>query len=339
MKRGKFIFLWLAIVVLFAGFGAFGSQFSGMVGLAYWGGLGICIATCGIVGLAVILKVKAHRLAKWKAALIILSCSMMSTVIPPLLIARTGLFHGEGSGLFIVGEAVWCFWVSVGSILLWTLTLVCIPKKAGDGIRVPRWLIIGAVAVVIAIVTLWPMKVGRRITSIDLSRLYPSIDDHYEGRQGYVQIAGAYPSMGHDNDYSFPTTNGFVRFQCSLNDPDDRLQYLQKHVKEGTSRPIGGQAFFGDWRRRDIRPLELAYRRLNMDVVFSFEGWSSSKSNVIATGEYKVDLEHAAIVMDQAILHSDPCVRFENVGLGQIFKWKASEISLLVLRLESFLIR
>ena len=332
MKRGQFFFLWFAIIFLFAAFGAFGSEFSeASSGAVCWGALGFCVATCGVVGLAMILKVRAQRLTKWVAVLIILGCSAASALIPPVLMGLTGLFHGE-SGLVIYFEAVLGFWIAIGSLLICTVVLLCLRTEAGALIRVPRSLIIGAAAIVVATLVLSPMKVGKRITSIDLSRLYLKIDDYYEGRKGYVQRTGAYPSNGGGDYYHFPTTNGSVTIRCTLDDFDGRMGYFRKEKKAETSQPIGEQAFFGDWRHGADKDLELAYRRLNVSAIF---GFSASKPNVIATGEYKVDLETSAKILDQAILDEDPCIQSEDVQLGQVVGWKVKQLPNFVFRFYS----
>ena len=87
-------------------------------------------------------------------------------------------------------------------------------------------------------------------------------------------------------------------------------------------QPIDEQAFYGDWRHGANKDLELAYRRLNVSAVFHFD---PSKPNVIATGEYKADLENSANVLDQAILHRNPCIQSEDVRLGQVLGWKVKQ--------------
>ncbi len=132
--------------------------------------------------------------------------------------------------------------------------------------------------------------------------------------------------MGGGDYYHFPVTNGSVTIQCMLDDLDGWIRNLRKEKKQETSQNIGEQAFFGDWRHGANKDLALAYRRLNVSAVFRFESMTWSKTNVIATGEYKADLENSAKVLDQAILHGDPSIQSEDMRLGQVVGWKAKQL-------------
>jgi hypothetical protein len=323
LKRARFILLWIAIVALFTGYGAFGGDFSEATrGAASGVALGFCIATCAVGSLIVILKVRAQRLAKWMGAIIVFVCSMLAALIPPLFMSLTGLFHGE-SGLVILAGAVLCFWIAFGTFLICAIVLICLPKEAGAKMKLPLWLIIILVTLVGTGFLLWPIRVGKRITAIDLSRLYPKIDDYYEGRKGYVQRAGTYPSIGGGDYYNFPSTNGSITVQVMLDDFGGWTQNLQAEKREATSRRIGEQSFFGDWRHSADKDFELAYRRLNVSAVFHF---NSSKPNVIRTGDYKTELEYGATVLDQAILSGTPAVQSEYIRFGQVVSQKIKDL-------------
>jgi len=97
-----FVVAWIAILALFLCFGVgFDWSDKSAAGL-FWGGVGLCAATCAVVGCYVFLRTKAGGLRRWQALAIMLGCSTLSALLPPLLVPCSGLFQGEaGMGIFV----------------------------------------------------------------------------------------------------------------------------------------------------------------------------------------------------------------------------------------------
>jgi hypothetical protein len=125
LTRGR---VWSAIVVLFALYGflvpglknqiegapfdwkyAFGSSISYMA-------IGICIATCLVVGFIVCIAVRQPDTERKDALLTLGASSIASTMVPTLILICSGLFHGK-SGL-IFSEAMLTTTISLLSFLI-----------------------------------------------------------------------------------------------------------------------------------------------------------------------------------------------------------------------------
>jgi hypothetical protein len=119
--------VWLGIVGLFTLYGflvpglknqihgspfdwkyAFGASISYMA-------IGICIATCLIVGVKVCIGVREPDAERGQAILTLVASSIASTVVPTLILICSGLFHGKGG--LILSEALLTATISLVSFL------------------------------------------------------------------------------------------------------------------------------------------------------------------------------------------------------------------------------
>jgi len=139
-QPGTFMVLWFAIVAAFAGYGLCGP------GLAYqyvdgpfslrtaleptvlYGAHGFCVASSVVVGLIVTIGVRSHGAQRSIAISILLGSWVVSTIGPPLLMAFSGLYRGEG-GLLILYEAVFAGIVAAVLFLVLTVCVLSIPQR------------------------------------------------------------------------------------------------------------------------------------------------------------------------------------------------------------------
>jgi hypothetical protein len=124
--RDKFITLGFAMVALFTLYGFFGpglkNQIHGFpfdwlyaLGAAiYHMALGICIATCLVVGVIVCIEVRTNDAERKIAIATLIGSSIAASVVPTLLLICTGLFHGGG---LILSEALLTATISLLSFL------------------------------------------------------------------------------------------------------------------------------------------------------------------------------------------------------------------------------
>jgi hypothetical protein len=120
--------VWFAIVILFAAYGffvpglknqihdapfdwkyAFGASISYLA-------IGICIATCLVVGLKVCIGVREPDAERGLAIMTLVASSIASTVFPTLILICCGLFRGQAAGL-IYSEAMLTATISLLSFL------------------------------------------------------------------------------------------------------------------------------------------------------------------------------------------------------------------------------
>jgi hypothetical protein len=140
MTPSKFTALWFVIIAAFAGYGFFGpghsyqsidGPFSLETALApavSYGALGFCVATSVVVGLIVNIGVRTHGAAKWKGISILAISAVASSILPPLIMALSGLYHGE-SGLLILFQAIWTLSIAALSFIIWSVSILCISKR------------------------------------------------------------------------------------------------------------------------------------------------------------------------------------------------------------------
>ncbi len=316
MKKHPFVVVWSAILGLFLIYGASRDWTDKVAGVVFWGAVGLCAATCAVVGCYVFMRTKAGGLRRWQALAMMLGCGAASAVLPPLLVACTGLFHGEG-GIMIFVAADLVFWIAFFTFVVSAILVACIPKQPGGRLRVPVWLLIGAVISVAAVAAVSPITVKRRIWSIDLRQVYPNIMQYYGREEPLVLRAGSYPANSGGDYYRYETTNCWVVLQPFLEDFPGHAENLRARQRGAPSTPIGEQCFYwdrgsgdGDW--------ELVYQRLNLIVIFRFSG--AKKPNMIRSREYKKCLEQSAKALDEAVLTGGSCVRFQDVRLGTVLR-------------------
>ena len=124
--RGKFTTLWIAIVALFTLYGFFGPGLRNQIhGFPFdWKyafgatvshmALGLCIATCLVVGIIVCIEVRVHDAERRPAVLTLVASSIASSVLPTLILICSGLFRGDG---LILSEALLTVTISLLSFL------------------------------------------------------------------------------------------------------------------------------------------------------------------------------------------------------------------------------
>lgn len=184
-----------------------------------------------------------------------------------------------------------------------------------------RWLLIGALLIGLALlfVVLSTVRVGRRVKSIDLGQIYTNIQDFSEGREGFVIRAGEYPSMVGIAYYHFKTSRGSISLACCSDDFNSWINSRHHWEIGPTSQSIGEEAFFKNETQSE-GTLELAYRRHNLGVCFRNHPKREYRGGrpVFTTAADKKELEHAAKILDDAILQSSPAIKIEDVWLYQV---------------------
>jgi hypothetical protein len=125
--RGKFTALWVSIVALFTLYGFFGPGLRNQIhGHPFdWKyalgavvsnmALGLCIATCLVVGIIVCIEVRVHDAERKPALMTLIASSVASTVVPTLVLICCRLFHGQ-AGL-ILSESMLTATISLLSFL------------------------------------------------------------------------------------------------------------------------------------------------------------------------------------------------------------------------------
>jgi hypothetical protein len=119
--------VWVAVIVLFAAYGFLGPGLRNQIqgspfdwkyalgsSLSYLA-IGVCIATCLIVGVIVCIEVRVHDAERRPAILTLIVSSIASTVVPTLLLICSRLFHGEAGLVF--SEALLTATISLLSFL------------------------------------------------------------------------------------------------------------------------------------------------------------------------------------------------------------------------------
>jgi hypothetical protein len=150
----RIVFVWLFLVVVFAGYGFIhsGNQLRGdsfsmpfaVEGAILTGGLGVGIATCVTGGLMILANLQANRFGKGTAILHLFTCTLVSTVSTPasIVLARPvfpkawNLFNGEG----FMGIAFVSWWMGIVAItvfLLLAITVILSSHQPTDDNRDP----------------------------------------------------------------------------------------------------------------------------------------------------------------------------------------------------------
>jgi hypothetical protein len=136
--RGKFTALWVGIVVLFAVYGFFGPGLRNQIhGSPFdWKyalgasvsrmALGLCIATCLVVGVIICIEVRVHDAERRPAIITLIASSIASTVLPTLILICSGLFHGAG---LILSEALLTTTISLLSFLTFAGFVMSVSKR------------------------------------------------------------------------------------------------------------------------------------------------------------------------------------------------------------------
>jgi hypothetical protein len=162
------------------------------------------------------------------------------------------------------------------------------------------------------------LSCGKRIVSIDLSRMYPNLraDSRIDTA---VIIAGAYPwSSGPTHYYYFKTPRGSIRLACQLDDFDSWIGPGKRWETGQTSQPIGDLGFFMNDGGSE-GTMELGYRRYNLDVRLNNQPIRAYRDGrpIFESELDKKELEAAARVLDDAIRRGTPSVKTENVRVYQ----------------------
>lgn len=188
--------------------------------------------------------------------------------------------------------------------------------------RTRRWLLVG-VATLVLVGALSFVTVGERITSIDLSTVYPNLQNHNGGRGDTVIRAGEYPAIKGITYYYFKTSRGSIMLACSLDDFNSWIDSRRRWKIGRTSEPIGQDAFFMN-RTASEETLELAYRRHNLGVCFRNGPVREYRGGrpIFTTEADKTELEQTARMLDDAIRHGNPTIKVENVRLYQVVSYK-----------------
>ena len=136
LTRGR---VWSAIVVLFALYGFLGpglrNQIHGspfdwkyaLSALISYMAIGICIATCLVIGLIVCNGVRLHDAERKDAILTLGASSIASTIVPTLILICCGLFHGKGGLIF--SEALLTATISLLSFLIFGGFVFSVSKR------------------------------------------------------------------------------------------------------------------------------------------------------------------------------------------------------------------
>jgi TRAP-type C4-dicarboxylate transport system permease large subunit len=142
MKSGKLVIIWLVLVALFASYGfiaggtiVYGDSF-------YWGNardvavqmgsIGIAVATMTSVGLHAIISVRKYDLEKKRAVGLLAIASVISAILPPLIMACSGLFGSGDSVLTIPFTAFLTICVAVVGFVSLTLCVLLVSKKTSS---------------------------------------------------------------------------------------------------------------------------------------------------------------------------------------------------------------
>ena len=93
--------IWLVLVGLFAAFGFVSPGiYSASQAAVGDGALGIGVATVVVVGLFVLIRVRAHNLGRGVGVMLIAIASVLAAVLPPIIMARSGFYStGEASSV------------------------------------------------------------------------------------------------------------------------------------------------------------------------------------------------------------------------------------------------
>jgi hypothetical protein len=131
--------VWSGIVVLFAAYGFFGPGLTNQIhgspfdwkyalgaSLSYLA-IGICIATCLIVGVIVSIEVRLHDAERRPAILTLVVSSIASTIVPTLLLICSRLFHGEAGLIF--SEALLTATISLLSFLAFAGFVLSVARR------------------------------------------------------------------------------------------------------------------------------------------------------------------------------------------------------------------
>jgi len=179
-------------------------------------------------------------------------------------------------------------------------------------------------SVVVAVVGLLAtVKVGKRITSIDLSTIYPAIEDSNEGRSGTVISAGDYPSFRGIAYYHLQTSRGSITLACSVDDSNSWIDSRKSWKIGPASQRIGDDVFFKNETDSE-ETLELAYRRHNLGVCFrNSPNREYRGGRPIFTSETdKKELEETARKLDNALLAGNARIQTEDVRFYQVVSHK-----------------
>lgn len=131
--------VWFGIVVLFTSYGFLGPGLKNQIhgspfdwkyalgsSLSYLA-IGMCIATCLIVGVIVSIEVRLHDAERRSAILTLIVSSIASTVVPTLLLICCRLFHGEAGLVF--SEALLTATISLLSFLAFAGFVLSVARR------------------------------------------------------------------------------------------------------------------------------------------------------------------------------------------------------------------
>jgi len=130
---------WFAIIALFALYGFIGPGLRNQIHgspfdwkyalgtLISYTAIGICVATCLVVGVSVCIEVRVHDAERRQAIIILIASSIASTVLPTLILICCGLFHGKGGLIF--SEALLTATISLLSFLTFAGFVMSVSKR------------------------------------------------------------------------------------------------------------------------------------------------------------------------------------------------------------------
>lgn len=179
------------------------------------------------------------------------------------------------------------------------------------------------IAVLIGLTILSCVKVGKRVTALDLNKIYATTNIVYG--YGHLITVGKYPSQNGIGYYAFQTYRGKVWVNCIVTDFSKSLVRGSRQMG-ATSEPIGDEAFF-PYEGSDPR-LELAYRRFNVIVYFKDDPQREYRDGipVFTIDADKKELEQAAKTLDAAILSQSEGVKTETVRGYQVIVARAKDL-------------
>jgi hypothetical protein len=138
MTPRKLILLWFGVVVCFGCYGFFGPghkyavetgdrEFFRQIELAqmlFFGGIGFGVATSVSAGMHIIRKVRAKLLKQGLAILLMAVSSAVSMIVPPLVMAQSGLFRGELGLLDLYLESGLLFCIGLLSFVSFSIAVL-----------------------------------------------------------------------------------------------------------------------------------------------------------------------------------------------------------------------
>jgi hypothetical protein len=149
MTTRRFILLWFVLAALFDAIGFYlgglltdtemysfdfwcdSHRVFGVVeALIVYGGIGFTAATCIVIGLRLVSRISCGALKRSSAVLAALITSVVSAVIPPivLLCVCSSDLHGEGA-ITLVFQAMWTLGIGIFTFVAFSIGFLCIRNR------------------------------------------------------------------------------------------------------------------------------------------------------------------------------------------------------------------